>query len=66
VSPVFSQSVRHTDGLRRVRVDDRQFAAFGEELSSFVPGQGLSTCVSGAFPLCIPEASIRVDFFFFE
>jgi len=33
-----------------VRVDDRQFATSGEELSSPVPRQGLSTCVSGLLP----------------
>ena len=34
-----------------MRFDDRQFTAFGEELSSFVSGQGLSTCVSELRPL---------------
>jgi len=33
-----------------VRVDDRQFATSGEELSSPVPRQGLPTCVSGLLP----------------
>ena len=30
-----------------MRVDDRKLPAFGEELSSLVPRQGLSPCVSG-------------------
>ena len=46
VSPVLGQCVRHTDGLRCVWVDDRQFTTLGEELSSFVPRQALSTRVS--------------------
>ena len=49
VSPLFGKSVRCADGLRCMRVDDRQFTAFGEELSSFIPRQGVSICVSAGF-----------------
>ena len=59
MSPVFGKSVRYTDRLRCVRVDDRQFTALGEELPSLVPRQSLSTCVSESFlSLRIPEILI--------
>ena len=60
VSPMFGKSVRYTDGLRCVRVDDRQFAAFGEELSSLVPRQGLSTCVSERFDFYLVRKCLAI------
>ena len=51
VSPVFGKSMRHTDGLRRMWVDDCQFTTLGEELSPFVSRQTLSTCVSEPFSI---------------
>lgn len=49
VPALYGQGLRRPDRLRYLRADDRELAAFGEELPSFVPRQAVCAYVSPFF-----------------
>lgn len=51
LSAMHGKSMRRADGLRHLRLDDREFSASCAELSSLVSRQALSSCVSDG-PVC--------------